>query len=191
MFNLSPLVLGPVVFQKRGQVGNPSTYFAKTWTEYKIGFHSKGELWLGLDEISALTSTGTWRLDVVMGDWDGQTYTANYNKFSVGLEATGYRLTIGSFNASGASTLGDSMAHDNGMKFSTKDVDNDLRSSLSCSSVRGYGGWWFAGCGMSSPNGKNDQNAKWAGIAWKFGGNRGNSWKSWKSSKFVMTQQIG
>ena len=37
----------------------------------------------------------------------------------VGPEEDGYRLTVGSFNEA-QSTLGDSMDHNNGKKFSTK-----------------------------------------------------------------------
>ena len=192
MFHLCSLTLDytSYIIQRRGQFGNPSTYFRKTWTEYKTGFNSNGELWLGLDQISALTSTGTWRLDVVLGDWDGQTYNARYNHFSVGLEATDYTLTIASFD-SGASTLGDDMiaSHSlNGMKFSTMDVDNDNYSGVSCSSFRGYGGWWFSACGYTNLNGQNDQNAGQSGIRWYHGGNRGRSGNSWKSSQLTITQ---
>ena len=109
LFLLCPLILVQVIIQRRGQFGNPSTYFQKTWIDYKKGFKSKGELWLGLDQLHALTSLGTWRLDVVIWDWNDQTYTARYNEFSVGSESTNYTLTIGSFD-SAASTLGDSMS---------------------------------------------------------------------------------
>ena len=159
LFHVCSLILASVIFQKRGQFGNPSSYFVKTWNEYKTGFDSNGELWLGLDRLHTLTSVGTWRLDVVMGDWDNQTYNARYNQFRVGSEATGYNLTIGSFDIS-ASTLDDSLTRDiteknnnnlNGMKFSTTDVDNDL-SSKSCSNkFASGGGWWYRTCFWGSP----------------------------------------
>jgi len=122
-----------------------------------------------------------------MGDWDDSTYTAHYNKFSVGSDATGYTLTVGSFDR-GASTLGDSMARSNGAKFSTKDVDNDTLVGGNCSTRNGSGGWWFKDCFNANPNGLNSRNVQWKGISWYHGGNRGRSGYSWKSAKFTITK---
>ena len=184
-FLLCSPIAPSAIFNRRGQFGNPSTYFQKGWSDYKIGFDLNGELWLGLDKLHSLTASGTWRLDVVMGDWDNSTYTARYNKFSVGSEAASYKLTVGSFDK-GASTLGDSMSYHNGMKFFTKDVDTTKRR---CStSFGGSGGWWFRACFNANPNGLNSRNAGgWSGIYWWYGGSRGNSVASWKSSKFTIT----
>ena len=194
MFPLCPLTLCPVIIQRRGQFGNSPTYFQKTWTEYQNGFSSKGELWLGLDQIHDLTKQGQWRLDVVMGDWYGQTYNARYNDFRVGSEATDYTLTIASFDSS-ASNLGDSMitrssyTNLNGMKFSTKDRDNDKRTYHCSTEWFGHGGWWLNECGYSNPNGLNLQSASgYSGIVWYFGGSRGKSKNSWKSSQLTITQ---
>ena len=43
------------------------------------------------------------------------------------------------------STPGDSLTYHAGMKFSTKDVDNDLWKEDSCA-VHHKGGWWYKGC---------------------------------------------
>ena len=40
---------------------------------------------------------------------------------------------------------GDSLKYHAGMKFSTKDVDNDLWKEDSCA-VNHKGGWWYKGC---------------------------------------------
>ena len=164
-------------------------------SEYQKGFNSKGELWIGLDQLHEVTSSGKWRLDVVMGDWKDKNYTARYNEFSVGSKGTGYALTIGLFDGD-ASTLGDSMIttspgdNQNGMKFSTKDVDNDMVVDKSCSTAYGgSGGWWYNRCYVSNPNGgENRKDASWKGIVWYDRGDLGTSWNAWKSSELSITQ---
>merc|ERR1712037_367354 len=65
------IVTGPVVVLRRKQVGNPRGYFDKTFTEYKEGFESRGELWLGLEKLHQLTSESSYSLRIKMKDWDG------------------------------------------------------------------------------------------------------------------------
>ena len=66
--------------------------------------------------------------------------------------------------------LGDSMSYGenmNGMKFSTRDRDNDLSSTYNCASR--YNGWWLNGCTHASINGpyrENDDFPNWEGIIW-------------------------
>ena len=53
-------------------------------------------------------------------------------------EDQGYRLHIGGYSG----TAGDSMDYSNGMKFSTRDRDNDKWSGYNC--AQGFkGGWWW------------------------------------------------
>ena len=54
-------------------------------------------------------------------------------------EDQGYRLHIGEYSG----TAGDSMADHNGMKFSTRDRDNDCHSSGSHCAQIYKGAWWF------------------------------------------------
>ena len=55
-------------------------------------------------------------------------------------EDQGYKLHIGGYRGD----AGDSMSGDgNGMKFTTRDRDNDKRSSLNCAQRSNAGGWWF------------------------------------------------
>ena len=55
------------------------------------------------------------------------------------------------FRCSG--TAGDSLSYHNGMKFSTKDVNNDEMWGGSCAKVW-YGAWWFKDCATSHLNSK-------------------------------------
>ena len=182
LFNFLHLL---VIFQKRGQFGNPTTYFAKSWSDYKAGFNSNGELWLGLDLLHFYTSSGTWRLDVVLVDWNGNSYNARYDQFSVGTEASNYQLTLGSFDTS-ASTLGDSLTYHNNMPFGTMDVDNG--PSTGCSACCcGGGGWWFNGCDTACLNGENSNGAGDSGIDWVLG-SPGNAHYSWMTSELTITK---
>ena len=48
-----------VLFQQRGQFGNPEDYFARDMTEYIVGFGDPSkEFWLGLDKLVSLTKNG-------------------------------------------------------------------------------------------------------------------------------------
>ena len=59
--------------------------------------------------------------------------------FRVEGEDQGYRLHIGGYSG----TAGDSMGDDNGMKFTTRDRDNDkYPNGRSCAQLT-KGAWWF------------------------------------------------
>merc|ERR1712156_1121101 len=107
----------------RKQAGNPHDYFDKTFAEYKRGFSANGESWIGLDKLHQLTSERSYSLKITMTDYDNKTFVAVYNNFKVG-PGEDYVATVESFNDT-LSTLGDSMRYCNGMKFSTKDRDQD------------------------------------------------------------------
>ena len=65
-------------------------------------------------------------------------------------------------------TAGDSLRNHYGMKFSTKDVDNDI-SGGNCAQ-KFQGAWWFRRCFHSHLNGKyigGRNNRKWQGILWR------------------------
>jgi len=166
---------------------NPHDYFAKTFAEYKTGFSSNGELWLGLDKLHALTTGGSYGLRVTMKDWDNKEYTAVYGSFKVG-PGDGYVLSISGFDSK-SSTLGDSMAGINGMKFSAKDRDQDIHGNkYSCSNNYSNAGWWFAACHNALPTGMNS-NTMMVGpqyIVWLDAGARGFSWKNFKEAEFLI-----
>ena len=156
---LPPLLTTPAPAVKvlvRKEVGNHPAFFDKTFAEYQEGFSAngllkeqfiqiliQGESWLGLDKLHNLTSQQSYKLKIIMTDFDGKEYVAVYDQFKVMDKtidiasdlasedqirknliqvgpADGYVLTLGGFNAA-LSTLGDAMSADaNGMKFSTK-----------------------------------------------------------------------
>ena len=67
-----------------------------------------------------------------------------------------------------AGTARDSLGWNNGMKFSTQDVDNDLWSS-NCAQ-RLHGAWWFLACSYAHLNGeylRGRHNQRWEGILWR------------------------
>ena len=142
---------GWTVFQRR-QDG--SVDFYRYWTDYENGFGNlTGEFWLGLGKINRLTKKQSNTLRVDLGDFDGNTSYAQYTTFSVGNSTTEYTLTVGGYSG----TAGDDLAYQNGMKFATRDKDNDNWSSGNCAQQH-HGAWWFNGCFNSHLNGRYYHN---------------------------------
>merc|ERR1712126_272106 len=185
---------GSVVILKRKYVGNVPDFFDKDFQDYKAGFQSRGELWLGLEKLHQLTSEGNYGLHITLKDWDDKTYVAIYDKIEVG-PGCGYTLTVEGFNRS-VSTLGDCMTdiYDgmNGMKFSTKDLDQDNRGDRHCA-MWNTGGWWYNKCGSAHLTGLHTANRTtidaWRQIFYRHGGNRdgeANSFDSWKEAEMTL-----
>ena len=67
---------------------------------------------------------------------------AKYNTFAIGNDTEEYVLKrLGKFTG----PAGDSLTSHIGMKFTTKDCDNDLHEDLNCA-VHSTGGWWYRNC---------------------------------------------
>ena len=151
---------GWTVFQRR-QDG--SVDFYRNWHDYKKGFGNiNGEFWLGLDYIHwllSLSKSGN-ELRVDLGDEQGNRRYAKYSTFSVGDESTKYILGVSGY--SGNAT--DSLSYHNGMKFSTRDQDNDGHGCV----YQWHGAWWYRACYKSNLNGRHDGTKD--GIRW-------NTWK--------------
>ncbi|XP_076087675.1 angiopoietin-related protein 7-like [Mytilus galloprovincialis] len=141
-----------------------STNFYRGWEDYKNGFgEPTGEFWLGNEHIYKLTSDGGYQLRITLEDWNGDTRYATYNTFSLGNEASGYKLTIGGYNG----TAGDSMSYNNGRSFKTKDRDDHNKCAHKL-----VGAWWYGICSFSNLNGEylrgktsDDKHAE-RGVAW-------------------------
>ncbi|KAJ8285630.1 hypothetical protein GJAV_G00029070 [Gymnothorax javanicus] len=131
----------------------------------------------GLRQIYALTIQANYELRIDLEDFANNTAFAQYGTFGVGLfsvdpDDDGYPLTISDYSG----TAGDSMLKHNGMKFTTKDRDND-HSENNCASFY-RGAWWYRNCHNSNLNGQylNGQHTSYAdGIEW-------SSWTGWQYS---------
>ena len=78
---------------------------------------------------------------------------------------------------------GDSLKYHNGMKFTTKDQDNDTHGK-NCA-VMLKGGWWFYDCHNCNLNGPYHKSAVNAAksVSWYL---FGNAWVSLKSARMMM-----
>ena len=156
-----------------------SVDFYLNWTDYKNGFGNlEGEHWLGLDNMYLLThqSSDPSQLRVDLADWEGNTAFAKYDQFSVGDEDSDYTLFVSEYQS--ASTAGDSMAFQNGQRFSTPDRDNDATNNPNHLSghcaVYYHGPWWHNNCYYSLLTGKYYTS----GGPWPIP--YGIIWSSWK-----------
>uniref|UniRef100_A0A3Q2DUB7 Microfibril associated protein 4 n=1 Tax=Cyprinodon variegatus TaxID=28743 RepID=A0A3Q2DUB7_CYPVA len=138
--------------------------FFMKWDHYKSGFgNAAGEYWLGLETMHLLTQTRNYELRVDMEDFEGQKVFALYSAFSVGSEADGYKLNLGSFIRGAA---GDSLSFHNGRKFTTIDKDQD--SHVTNCARNAYGAFWYGDCHTSNPNGIYawGPSARATGVHW-------------------------
>ncbi|KFP19296.1 Fibrinogen C domain-containing protein 1, partial [Egretta garzetta] len=130
--------------------------------------------WMWLKRIHVLTVQGSYELRVDLEDFDNGTAFAHYGSFGVGLfsvdpEEDGYPVSISDYSG----TAGDSFLKHNGMKFTTKDLDND-HSENNCAAFY-HGAWWYRNCHTSNLNGqylKGHHSSYADGIEW-------SSWTGW------------
>nr|XP_057927803.1 fibrinogen C domain-containing protein 1-like [Doryrhamphus excisus] len=166
---------GWTVIQRRE---DGSVNFFRGWDAYRDGFgKTTGEHWLGLQSIYALTRSGGYELRIDMADFDNATAFAHYAEFSVGQDSVnpeedGYPLTVDQYSG----TAGDSLLKHSGMKFTTKDRDQD-QSENNCATYY-QGAWWYRNCHTSNLNGQylKGGHASYAdGVEW-------SSWTGWQYS---------
>lgn len=143
---------GWTVFQRRvGSVVN----FNRNWNDYKVGFGNlAGSYWWGTERLYNVTANRTnLVLRIDMMDWDNKTAYAEYDNFQIGSEAEQFKLTVGGYrgNAGDALNFYWKVFSHNGMKFSTKDRDND-NFRTNCAEVY-HGGFWYNGCWAANLNG--------------------------------------
>ena len=166
---------GWTVFQRRV---DGTVNFYRGWSDYEQGFGDlTGEFWLGLSKINRLTPTNSresHELKVELADFANTKLYAKYSSFTVGGVGSRYTLTVGGYSG----TAEDSLIYHNGMKFTTKDQDND-NCGGNCA-VTYTGGWWYNCCHYTNLNGQylvNSQDHK--GVQW---------WKTWKLDTLKFTE---
>ena len=133
------------VFQKRF---DGSVDFYLNYKPYQNGFGTPdGEHWLGLDKIRRLSELNGMMLRIDLCGNSGCSF-ARYETFSIGSSTDGYRLAVSEFNS--LSTLVQMLLEHNGMKFSAKDKDQDIHSTINCA-VLGAGAWWYSNVSLYVP----------------------------------------
>ena len=138
---------GWTVIQRR--VDN-KTNFQRNWYDYQYGFGElTGNLWIGLENMHALARPGkgaVLRIELKHLREKDTTYHANYCSFAISAKSEWYRLEAEGYwgNAGDGFSLGEGRKN-NGMKFSTMDVDNDENIKENCAS-KYKGGWWYNRC---------------------------------------------
>ena len=172
---------GWTVFQRR-QDG--SVDFYKYWTDYEDGFGNlNGEFWLGLSKINRLTKQRSNTLRVDLKDFDSNTAYAQYSTFNVGNSTTKYTLTVGGYSGTAGDGLitddqySDGRHNHNGMKFSTRDNDNDTGGG-NCA-ITFHGVWWNNFCFQSHLNALYSNNPNVQEF-------KGIMWYDWKGNSYSL-----
>ena len=155
---------GWTVIQRRN---NGSIEFEKRdWVEFEDGFGNlNGEFWIGLKSMHCLTSQGNWELRIDYHLVNGTKSYLHYNKFAVGPAADQYPLNISGFDSIGLTNPFDTVGERlNGMKFTTRDRDNDFRIAANYNCAHNDGAWWHHRCSYIQTNRKQPYihlNGQW------------------------------
>ena len=142
---------GWLVVQRRK---DGSVSFDRGWVEYEEGFGDlNGEFWYGLTSLHCLTSQGQWELRIDLTHTNGTKTFLHYKQFAIGSASDNYPLQISQYK--GIYPVDPFLSHPlNGIKFTTKDRDNDKLGG-NCA-VNGNGknsnGWWFRNCALIQLN---------------------------------------
>jgi len=169
---------GPTpILRRREYYNNPPDYFSgRSKKEFVNGFGEKSkEFWIGLKELSDLTSSGTWSLIVDVSN-SSTIITGYYDDFKVeyNKKTSKYKMTVGKFVSYSNPPLEDCLSKSTDTNFEYPDTDI-------CSTIR-KAGWWYPpqptgsgsttyspgfGCGCSSLMGTfkaGDQGVLWGDI---------------------------
>ncbi|XP_065895662.1 fibrinogen C domain-containing protein 1-like [Dysidea avara] len=122
-------------------------FHSRNWDEYEDGFGSlTEEFWFGLRGMHTLTNQEQWELRIDYIFPNTTKSHLSYSNFRVGSATEQYPLTISGFD--GATTDPFSTLSLNGMKFTSRDKDNDLWEKNCAIHWAGgsTGGWWYRDC---------------------------------------------
>jgi len=166
---------GWTVIQRRGDFGNPSDYFYRNWYDYTNGFGDQNEdHWLGLRYQNLITKAEAQQLLITLEDWDGNSIQYTVNNYKISNEANKFKMDYSTISGPRPG----SWSYHKGMKFTTKDQDNDNHGNGYNCAKNYEGGWWYKSCLNSHLNGlygsRGITNPKY--IVW-------HSWKGWSSLK--------
>ena len=140
---------GWIVILRRNANVTQKVNFNRPWADYERGFGDLNtEFWYGLRNIHCLTEREEVELQIELRLDNGTGQVWTYGYFEVDGPETNYTLHIS--QAQGPSNGHDSMAHHNGMQFSTIDRDNDGWCASSWK-----GGWWYKRCYYSLLTGRH------------------------------------
>lgn len=139
-----------------------SSDFYRNWNEYQVGFGDlNSNFWLGNQHIHLISTQAWYQLHVDLTNLNDEHRFAEYQVFSVGDAESKYRLFVDGYSGN----AGDSLTPHNGMKFSTKDRDNDNHNG-NCA-VEYLGAWWYSACHSSNLNGEYGNTKFGQGVNWK------------------------
>jgi len=143
-----------------------SNFFSRSWAEFKVGFGDpSGNYWLGNELLSQLTANNSYKLkfDLRSRNNTNHWYYAEYSTFIVLSETDNYRLQVDGYSGNAAR---DALGWHNGMRFTTYDRDNDLRSAENCAVLAGGGFWykWCYECGVNAVRNSDSWDFHWAGL---------------------------
>ena len=148
-----------------------SVDFNRGWDDYVTGFGEEdGNYWIGLEEIHQLTTMHDVDLNMNIETYEGEPFTMTLERFTVGSVATNYQMHFWGYAQSSDRVQGSIFTDRyNGTMFTTRDRDNDSRSS-NCAADIYRGGWWYSRCTRISLNGdyEGDVTPTNTGIVVKF-----------------------
>ncbi|XP_067650654.1 fibrinogen-like protein 1 [Haliotis asinina] len=153
-----------VVEERRSDCQND---YNKTWTEYKTGWTTLCNRWLGLEALHYITNPRTTKFDIFVrgtGSLNGRHY---YNNFKIDDEASGYTLTYTGNSKHQSKASGNGFEyelaskHINGQRFATWDHPDPSGCAVS-----GGAGWWYGtDCPFTNLHKKFDTSASSSNVA--------------------------
>ena len=153
------------------------------WSDYEAGFGDlTGNHWLGLTKLARLTASGPVQLHVYLEAFDaGDWAYALYDSFQITDASDDYRLSVSGYSGTAGNAMDGSTQSANGMRFTTRDRDNDVYGG-SCAEEFS-GSWWYRACHHANLNGL------YLGGAHASRGN-GINWKPYKDQYYSLKTTI-